>query len=98
MRPLLNTAIESDDTHPALRERTQQALGRWHQSIRQVVRQGIKRKQLKADAEPERVATVMIATLEGTLMMTKVYADSQYVEQGLGHLRDYIDSLAVPKM
>lgn len=93
--PLLNTAIESDDTHPALRERTQQALGRWHQSVRQVVNKGVKQGQLQPDVDPSTVATVMISTLEGALMMTKVYADSQYVEQGLAHLREYIDRLAV---
>ncbi len=27
---LLNTAVDSDDTQPALRERTRQAMGQWH--------------------------------------------------------------------
>lgn len=31
--PLLNTAIESDDTHPALRERVQEAMTAWRQLI-----------------------------------------------------------------
>ena len=31
--PLLNTAIESDDTHPALRERVQEAMTAWWQLI-----------------------------------------------------------------
>ena len=92
--PLLNTAIESDDTHPALRERTQQAMGRWHQSIRQVVRKGVKRHYLQADVDPGAVATVMIATLEGAFMMTKLYDDSQYIDHGINHLREYVDSLS----
>ncbi|NEP76425.1 TetR/AcrR family transcriptional regulator [Okeania sp. SIO2G5] len=92
--PLLNTAIESDDTHPALRERTQQAMGRWHQSIRQVVQKGVKRGELQASIDSDAVATVMIATLEGTLMMTKLYSDRQYIDHGINHLRQYVDSLS----
>lgn len=93
--PLLNTAIESDDSHPALRERTQQAMERWHQSIRLVVRTGIKRGEVPTDLDPNAIATVMIATLEGTLMMTQLYDDPQHLEHGLSHLREYVDSLDV---
>ncbi|NET47920.1 MAG: TetR/AcrR family transcriptional regulator [Merismopedia sp. SIO2A8] len=91
--PLLNTAIESDDAHPALRERTQQAMGHWHQMIRLIVRRGLKRKEIHTSVEPEAVATVMIATLEGSLMMTKLYGDLQYVKHGIAHLQDYINQL-----
>ena len=93
--PLLNTAIESDDNHPALRERTQQAMGRWHQSIQQVVRKGIKRGELPADVDPGAVATVIISTLEGSLMMTKLYNDPQYIGHSLSHLQSYVDSLSI---
>ncbi|MEM9215570.1 MAG: TetR/AcrR family transcriptional regulator [Cyanobacteria bacterium P01_F01_bin.150] len=91
--PLLNTAIESDDSHPALRKRTQQAMGNWHQSIRLVARKGIKRKELRADVDPKAIATVIIATLEGALMMTKLYDDPQHIQHALKHLRSYVDSL-----
>ena len=91
--PLLNTAIESDDSHPALRERTQQAMERWHQNIRLVIRNGIEQGTLQTDLDPNAIATVMIATLEGTLMMTKLYDDPQHIEHGLRHLREYVDSL-----
>ncbi|NEQ97280.1 MAG: TetR/AcrR family transcriptional regulator [Cyanothece sp. SIO2G6] len=92
--PLLNTATESDDTHPALRERTQQAIGRWHQSICQVVRQGVKQGELQPDADPDAVATVLIAVLEGAVMMTKLYDDARYVRHSLVHLREHFDKLA----
>ena len=96
--PLLNTAIESDDSHPALRERTQQAMENWHRSIRLVVRKGINRGDVQRDLDPEAIATIMIATLEGSLMMTKLYGDPKYIEHGLNHLRSYVDRLgtAVP--
>lgn len=91
--PLLNTAIESDDAHPALRDRTQQAMGRWHKSICLIVRRGLSRNEIKSGIEPDVVATVVIATLEGALMLTKLYEDYQYMEHAIAHLRHYADTL-----
>lgn len=96
--PLLNTAVESDDGHPALRERTQEAMERWHQALRQVVHQGLQRDELQSSASPDEVATILIATLEGALMMTKLYDDARYVRYGLVHLREYVGNLANPRV
>ncbi|HHP7244472.1 MAG TPA: TetR/AcrR family transcriptional regulator, partial [Elainellaceae cyanobacterium] len=39
--PILNTAIDSDDNHPALLERTQQAMYQWRNLIHRIVQKGI---------------------------------------------------------
>ena len=41
--PILNTAVESDDFHPALRERSQLAMDAWRDLIRKIVDKGIMR-------------------------------------------------------
>ncbi|MEM9450437.1 MAG: TetR/AcrR family transcriptional regulator [Cyanobacteria bacterium P01_E01_bin.6] len=89
--PLMNTAIESDDTHPALRDRVQQAMTRWRGLIARVVSQGIKTGEIRASVNPEAVATILISTLEGALMMTKLYGDRTYLEHAKNHLEEYLD-------
>ncbi|MEM7770947.1 MAG: TetR/AcrR family transcriptional regulator [Cyanobacteria bacterium P01_A01_bin.37] len=89
--PLMNTAIESDDTHPALRDRVQQAMTRWRGLIARVVSQGIKTGEIRASVNPEAVATILISTLEGALMMTKLYGDRTYLEHAKTHLEEYLD-------
>ncbi|MGF1522785.1 MAG: TetR family transcriptional regulator C-terminal domain-containing protein [Leptolyngbyaceae cyanobacterium] len=91
--PLLNTAVDSDDAHPVLRERTQQAMGEWRQLIRRIVQKGIQRREIHSDTDPDAVATVLIATLEGSLMLAKLYGDRTPMEQAQEHLNIYIDSL-----
>jgi TetR/AcrR family transcriptional regulator, transcriptional repressor for nem operon len=91
--PMLNTAIESDDTHPVLRDRTQQAMTRWQTMICKVIRGGIQRQELKADTDPETVATILTSSLEGALMMSQLYGDPIHLERTKSHLLQYIRTL-----
>jgi TetR/AcrR family transcriptional regulator, transcriptional repressor for nem operon len=92
--PMLNTAIESDDTHPALRDRTQQAMTRWQTMICKVIRGGIRRQEINTDVDPETVATILTSSLEGALMMSQLYGDRIHLERTKFHLLGYIHTLA----
>ena len=88
--PLLNTAIESDDTHPALRERTQLAMTNWLNLLQSIVQRGIDRGELQPTIDPEMVVTVLMATIEGGVMLTKLYGDSVYMQRSIAHLKAYL--------
>lgn len=95
--PILNTAVESDDTHPALRQRSQQAMDQWRALIKRIVEKGVQRGELVSTAEPETVATILIATLEGGIMMSKLYGDPSHLQRALAHLSAYVQhQLAAP--
>ena len=91
--PLLNTAIDSDDTHPALRDRTRKAMDSWRNLINRIIQTGIKKGEINLLLEPDLVATILIATIEGAVMMSKLYQDSLYLERAVEHLHIYIDNL-----
>lgn len=88
--PILNTAVESDDTHPALRTRTQQAMDTWHYLIQRIVNKGILRGELRSTVDAEVVSSILIATLEGAVMLSKLYGDVTHLEYALKHLHDYV--------
>jgi TetR/AcrR family transcriptional regulator, transcriptional repressor for nem operon len=92
--PLLNTAIDSDDTHPALRDRTRQAMDRWRELIARIVTFGIDRGEIRSTVDPNAVATIAISTIEGAVMLGKLYDDPSYLHTAIDHLRDYFQSLA----
>jgi TetR/AcrR family transcriptional regulator, transcriptional repressor for nem operon len=95
--PILNTAVESDDTHPGLRDRAQQAMDAWRKLLRRILESGISRGELRAGLEVENVITVLIATIEGAIMLSKLYGESAYLERALDHLRTYVqEQLAEP--
>jgi TetR/AcrR family transcriptional regulator, transcriptional repressor for nem operon len=89
--PILNTAIESDDTHPALRQRAQQALENWQNLIRSIINKGIVRGEVRPTVDADTVSTIMIATLEGAIMMSKLYDDQIHVQRAVDHITDYIE-------
>ncbi|NET34556.1 MAG: TetR/AcrR family transcriptional regulator [Cyanothece sp. SIO1E1] len=93
--PLLNTAVDSDDAHPALRSRAQTAMDEWRSLIRQIVQQGITAGEISSAVDADGVATIMIATIEGGIMMSKLYGDRIHLERALDHLDWYIENQLV---
>jgi hypothetical protein len=88
--PLLNTAIESDDAHPALRDRAQQAMNSWRNLISQIIAKGIDRGEIRSGVNADEVATIIIATLEGAIMMSKLYDDVIHMQRAITHLKQYL--------
>jgi TetR/AcrR family transcriptional repressor of nem operon len=90
--PLLNTAVESDDAHPALRKRTQQAMDRSRQRLIGIVNQGMVEGTIRSDVHPDTVATIFISAFEGALMMCRLYGDTSYMNQITDHLMSYLNT------
>ncbi|NJK66733.1 MAG: TetR/AcrR family transcriptional regulator [Microcoleus sp. CSU_2_2] len=91
--PLLNTAVESDDAHPALRQRVQIAMDGWRALICKIIHKGIAKGEVRENVEADAVATIVISMLEGAVMMSKLYGDAIHVKRVVAHLHEYIDSL-----
>ncbi|MEO8609031.1 MAG: TetR/AcrR family transcriptional regulator [Chloroflexota bacterium] len=91
--PLLNTAVESDDAHPALRERAQIVMTEWRTTIHTIARKGIERGELRPEIDADVVATILIATLEGAIMMSKLYDDPIHVQRAADYLSVYVRSV-----
>jgi AcrR family transcriptional regulator len=70
--PVMNTAIDADDGNPALRKLVQKAVQEWKDKIGRIVAAGIDGGEIRADVEPRSVANIMIAALEGALMISRL--------------------------
>jgi TetR/AcrR family transcriptional regulator, transcriptional repressor for nem operon len=92
--PILNTAVESDDTHPALREKAKNATDAWRNLIQRIVEKGVVRKELCSTVDAENVSSILIATIEGGIMLSKLYGDPVHLHHALDHLSAYIRQLA----
>lgn len=92
--PILNTAIEVDDLDSPLRERTLQALNSWRSLIVRITAKGIKKGEVRSHIEPDVVATIIISTLEGAIMMSKLERDKIHLVRVIECLNDYLNSLA----
>jgi TetR/AcrR family transcriptional regulator, transcriptional repressor for nem operon len=91
--PLLNTAIDSDDGNLALRGKALGALHQWRARIVDIVCQGQGTRELRADVDPLQVATVLIATLEGAVMMSRLEKNRDPLFHVGKRLEDYLEGL-----
>lgn len=90
--PILNTAVEADDAHPLLQERARAAMKIWQEWLIKILEQGMERGEVQAAIDPAQVATVIIATIEGAIMMTKLYEDNLYIRCATSHLQNYLET------
>ena len=89
--PLLNTAVEADDGNPVLRERARQALGKWQNLLKSVINEGIQRREIKSGVDPNRLAMLVISTLEGALMISRLERNRDALVAAQSHLDRYLD-------
>jgi TetR/AcrR family transcriptional regulator, transcriptional repressor for nem operon len=69
--PVLNTTVDADDTHPALRARAGEALTNWKERITSLVEAGKATGEFKAAVSAEQTALTIIAMLEGSIVIAK---------------------------
>ncbi|WP_374226404.1 TetR family transcriptional regulator C-terminal domain-containing protein [Bacillus sp. sid0103] len=53
-------------------------------------RNGIRNSEIVSTIDSETVTTIIISTIEGSLMMTKLYNDTIYLNRSIGFLKDYL--------
>jgi AcrR family transcriptional regulator len=91
--PLLNVAIEADDNSPHLRKKAHAILQVLKESVITILANGIKFGQLKKSIDKEYYATVIIASLEGAIMMSKLSRTNHDIRIVIKHLEATITSI-----
>ncbi len=76
--PILNTAIEADDTHQLLKNKAAAAITIWQRTIMQIIRSGVETKEFRPEVNPEQVALTIIAMIEGAIMITKLTGKTNF--------------------
>jgi TetR/AcrR family transcriptional repressor of nem operon len=90
--PILNAAVESDDTNARLRDAARLAVDRWRGIINRVLGAGIASGEIRADVAPDAVATWIISCIEGGVMLSNLYKDPAFMNRSLDQLLTYIDA------
>jgi AcrR family transcriptional regulator len=89
--PILNTAVESDDGHPQLKERAQHAMTILFERLTKIIAEGIQNKEFRSDIDPEEVCSYIIAVIEGGIMLSKLFDDSKYIRHCSNNVMKYVD-------
>ncbi len=91
--PILNTAIEADDTHAALRKRAASAMKSWQARLAQLVTNGVATGELLPSTDPRAIAAILTSALEGAIMTTALLRDYGQMGAVAQHLHTFVDGL-----
>jgi TetR/AcrR family transcriptional repressor of nem operon len=92
--PILNTAVDCDDTHPALRDKAREAMDRWHTLVKGTVRKGIARGEFRPDIDADSFATLFVALLEGGIVLSRLHESSVHIDRVIAHLEREIQRMS----
>jgi TetR/AcrR family transcriptional repressor of nem operon len=93
--PLLNTAIDSDDGNPVLRAHARAALRDFLDRLKQIVRDGMECGEIRKNTDPEAIASVLVATLEGSIMISRLHGNNNALEFAREQLLKMLDGIAL---
>lgn len=92
--PLLNTAMDCDDGNPALRELAKKTLQNWQQRLMKIVDDGIHTGEIVGTASPKITANIIISTLEGAVMITRLEHTLDALHDARTALSAHLETLA----
>lgn len=95
--PILNTAVEADDTNNLLKDKASKAVLAWKRSIVNLIKTGISTGEFRTNTEPETTALSIIALIEGGIMITKVTNNVASFDKILKMVEVLIAQLKVPQ-
>ncbi len=93
--PILNTSIEADDNNPVLREKVLEALDYWQDRIVLTIKYGHERKEIKKGVDAKEFASLFISTLEGGIMMSRIYKNQTHFDVICKQLLKMIEEIRI---
>ena len=93
--PLLNVSTEVDDGHPVLRKQAVVILDMLRDAIITMLSNGVTYGQLKPTIQKEYYASVIIAMLEGAIMMSKLRGNNEDIKIAIRHLENLMKEIIV---
>ena len=90
--PLLNTAIDSDDGNPQLRKKVRQALDYWLNRLESIAEEGKQRGEIRSAIDSAELAMMIISSLEGGLMISRLQRRDDALDFACRHLEEYLEA------
>jgi len=90
--PLLNTAIDTDDGNSVLRERARRALRGWRSYVVSIISAGIKAREIRPRVDAKKVASLIISSLEGAIMLYRLERNEGALRAVQAHLNSYLET------
>jgi TetR/AcrR family transcriptional repressor of nem operon len=86
--PILNFGVESDDTHPLIREKVKKEIESMQRRIFELIRDGIQNKELSPELNPDTFSIKTFAILESGILLKKIYGNNHQMNILIQSVKD----------
>lgn len=93
--PMLNFGTEADDTSPVIREKVHLAMVGLQDNITEILEKGISDKEFRTGWDIKEFTIKVIAMLEGGVLMSRVYNNSDSMEVLINILKREIEEKSI---
>ncbi len=90
--PLLNTAVDADDSNAQLRAKAHRALDSFLGRLESILEEGRQRGEIAHEADSAKVAGLIVSTLEGSLLLSRLQKIPEPIDTACTHLNEYLES------
>jgi TetR/AcrR family transcriptional repressor of nem operon len=95
--PLLNTAIEADDTHEPLRKKVSEEIAAWKKKMQAILMAGISAKEFTPSVNTEKFSLSVIALIEGGIFVARATKNKKNFEIILQTVVEMIENISLQK-
>lgn len=89
--PIQNTAVDADDTIPALKTKAKEALQLWQERIIWTLKKGIEHGLVRPDIDTKAFAIRFIGSIEGGILLARLCHDIHYFDRMAEQLYQLIE-------
>ncbi len=93
--PLGTLSSELSEMSPQARADLQASFDRWEDGIRSGLQAMYDRGEFSRDVDPNRLATAILAAVQGGLLLTQVHRNTAPLEAALDGMLDYVESCVI---
>ncbi len=90
--PMLNTILDSDDGNTALRRRAEAAMEGWVGFLKDIIRTGQAKGEIRSSVHPEELAVLLISLLEGAYISSKLQKSRNILAISQQHLLAHLEN------
>jgi len=87
--PIVNTAVDSDNTNPELKQRVKNVLAGWIKNLTYLIEEGKKRAEFKKEANAPEISAFIVTTLQGGVVVARSFEDGSYMKIIVRELQNY---------
>jgi TetR/AcrR family transcriptional repressor of nem operon len=91
--PILNNAVDADDTNEAMSQLSVKAVSDWEVTIKSIIQSGKNSDEINDAVDVGYYTDIFISIIEGSLMLSKLTGKKRYFNSAIKHIRTITDKI-----